>query len=96
MVHTCRWLRLAPTPAHANPALPGLTHPALVLPRAHCALHCSAVPGGYGLLLEAAQLLLALGSSVLYSPSPRGQLGQHPYLDAAMRQRDLANPSECR
>lgn len=50
---------------------------------------------GYTLLLECAQLLLALGSSALYSPSARGQLGQHPFLDAMMQQRDLANPSEC-
>jgi hypothetical protein len=44
------------------------------------------------LLLECAQLLLALFSSALYSPSARGTLGQHPYLDAAMAQRELANP----
>ncbi|PSC74556.1 dymeclin-like isoform X1 [Micractinium conductrix] len=47
--------------------------------------------GGYMLLLECSQLLLALGSSALYSPSARGQLGQHPFLDALMQQRDLAN-----
>lgn len=56
---------------------------------------CSAAGGhGYTLLLECAQLLLGLGSSALYSPSARGQLGQHPFLDAMMQQRDLANPSE--
>ena len=64
-------------------------------------LHCSTLrresSGGYVLLLlECCQLLLVLGSSVLYSPSARGQLGQHPYLDAAMRQRDLANGGEQR
>jgi hypothetical protein len=48
---------------------------------------------GYTLLLECAQLLLGLGSSALYSPSARGQLGQHPFLDAMMQQRDLANPT---
>lgn len=57
---------------------------------------CSTAAGhGYALLLECAQLLLTLGSSALYSPSARGQLGQHPYLDALMQQRDLANRSEC-
>jgi hypothetical protein len=46
------------------------------------------------LLLECSQLLLVLFSSVLYSPSARGPLGQHPYLDAAMQQKELANKSE--
>lgn len=47
--------------------------------------------GGYMLLLECSRLLLALFSSALYSPNARGAPGQHPYLDAAMQQSDLAN-----
>eukprot|EP00887_Chlorella_sp_A99_P007913 scaffold12.g7913.t1 len=43
------------------------------------------------LQLEAVQLLLVLCSSQLYSPSPRAQLGQHPFLEVLMQQRDLAN-----
>lgn len=54
---------------------------------------CSA-GGGYMLQLECSRLLLALFSSVLYVPNARGMLGQHPYLDAAMQQNDLANSSE--
>ncbi len=45
------------------------------------------------LLLECSRLALALFSSALYSPNARGELGQHPYLDAVMQQNDLANPS---
>ena len=56
---------------------------------------CSA-SGGYMLLLECSRLLLALFSSALYSPNARGAPGQHPYLDAAMQQSDLANSSEQR
>lgn len=47
--------------------------------------------GGYMLLLECSRLLLALGCSALYSPVARGEIGQHPFLDAAMQQNDLAN-----
>ena len=50
--------------------------------------------GGYTLLLECSQLLMVLGSSALYCSTARGQLGQHPYLDAAMQQKDLANTGE--
>ncbi|KAL4432564.1 hypothetical protein ABPG77_000501 [Micractinium sp. CCAP 211/92] len=49
--------------------------------------------GGYMLLVECSRLALALFSSALYSPNARGELGQHPYLDAAMQQNDLANPT---
>lgn len=71
---------------HAHPCPHTHAPPPNLLPRS--------AAGGYTLLLECARLLLALGSSVLYSPSARGQLGQHPYLDSAMQQKDLANSSE--
>ena len=71
--------------------------PATTSPFPSSSLLSSAAGGhGYTLRLECTQLLLALGSSALYNPSARGQLGQHPFLDALMQQRDLANPSECR
>lgn len=47
--------------------------------------------GDYLLQLEAAQLLLVLCSSQLYSAGARGAPGQHPFLESLMQQRDLAN-----
>lgn len=75
-----------PPPPHSSPLMP-------VVGGSLDSLRCSPSTS-YMLLLECSQLLLVLFSSVLYSPSARGPLGQHPYLDAAMQQKELANKSE--
>lgn len=41
--------------------------------------------GNYLLQLEAVQLLLVMCSTQLFTPQARGQLGEHPFLEAIMQ-----------